>query len=228
MTAPPVIAPDPLSSLPAIVRWLMERCKPEPDALVLVTPNATLESLYATWMEKKFFSSAIRLIAAVLPPRESIWWAWVSARHATQMIGGHAPTATEHAALGHIERWIIRPDEETRRVAWESANAAGLDTPIGMVGTAVFLSGVSVGPANTPPVPPPPRAIVPIIPGAILLAAASNTKPEQIDPTLVAFATQGLEVVKRLGGWDAAVKTAHELQLRADQDYARATQPPTR
>jgi len=228
MSAPNVIAPDPLASLPEIARWLMERCKPEPAALELVTPNATLESLYAGWMEKRLFPSAIRLIAAVLPPREGIWWAWVSARHATQMIGGTAPTAGEHAAFGHVERWIIRPDEDTRRATWESANQAGLETPVGMVGTAVFLSGVSVGPANAPPAPPPPGAYVSIVPGAILLAAASNTKATNIEPTMIAFAAQGLEVVKRLGGWDEAMKNAHELHKRAQQDYALATEPPKR
>jgi hypothetical protein len=206
----------------------MERCKPDPDALELVTPTATLDSLYAVWMERKLFPSAIRLIGAVLPARESIWWAWVSARHATQMTGGKAPTAAEHAALGHVERWIIRPDEDTRRAAWDSANAAGLETPIGMVGAAVFLSGVSVGPANVPPVPPPPGATVPIIPGAILLAAARNSRAEHIEPTMVAFATQGLEVVKRLGGWDAATKNAYDMQQRAEQDYKRAIEPPKR
>jgi len=144
------------------------------------------------------------------------------------MNGGKAPTAAEHAALGHVERWIIRPDEDTRRATWESANQAGLETPVGMVGTAVFLSGVSVGPANAPPAPPPPGAYVSIVPGAILLAAASNTKATNIEPTMIAFAAQGLEVVKRLGGWDEAMKNAHELHKRAQQDYALATEPPKR
>ncbi len=228
---PAAVAADPLASLPAIVRWLMVRCNPDPPALEKVSPSMTLDSLYATWMEDKQFVSAIRLIAAVLPARENIWWAWVSARHAAQMPGGRSASAAEHNALGHVERWIIRPDDVTRREAWASANDAGFDTPIGMVGAAVFLSGVSVGPANLPAVPPAPGAIVPLIPGAILLAAASNTNAAQVQPTMIAFAAQGLEVVKRLAGWDAALKTAHDAHVRAEQEYARATAappPPTR
>lgn len=228
MTTPPVVAADPLASLPPIVKWLMVRCKPTPPALKKVSPSISLDQLYATWMEDKEFVSAIRLIGAVLPARESIWWAWVSARYATQMPGGKVATAKEHDTLGHVERWIVRPDDTTRRDAWNSANEAGLDTPIGMVGAAVFMSGVSVGPANLPPVPPAPGSIVPIIPGAIILAASSNTDAEQVEPTLIAFATQGLEVVKRLGGWEIALKTAHDTHLRAEQEYARATAPPTR
>ena len=54
----------------------------------------------------------------------------------------------------------------------------------------------------------------PIGAGAILLAAVSNSKTELIGPTFVAFAAQGLEIVKRLGGWDAALKLAHETYHR--------------
>lgn len=225
MTTPVVVAADPLASLPAIVNWLMVRCNPAPPALEKVSPSLTLDQLYAVWMEDKQFVSAIRLIAAVLPARESIWWAWVSARYAAQMPGGKAPTRQQHAALGHVERWIVRPDDVTRRDAWSSANEAGLDTPIGMVGAAVFLSGVSIGPANLPAVPPVPGAIVPLIPGAIVLAASVNADATKVESTMVAFAAQGLEVVKRLGGWDAALKTAHDTHVRAEQDYARATAP---
>ena len=227
MTTPAIIAADPLATLPPIVRWLMVRCKPEPAALELVTPAVTLESLYTLWMSKKHHASAIRLIASVLPPRENIWWAWVLARHATQMPGGTAPNAAVHAALGNVERWITRPDDEIRRATWESANEAGLSTPIGMIGAAVFLSGVSVAPVNVANVPSPPGAIVPLIPGAILLAAASNSDAQLVAPTQIAFAAQGLEVVKRLGGWDAALKNAHDTQVRAEQDYARAIATPT-
>ena len=67
---------------------------------------------------------------------------------------------------------------------------------------------------------------MPLIPGAILLAATSNTDAAKVEPTMISFATQGLEVVKRLGGWDAALKTAHDTHVRAEQDYARATAPP--
>lgn len=223
MTAPPVVAPDPLAALPPLARWLLGRCAPEPEALALVTPSMTIEALYHGWMEHKHHASAIRLIAAVLPARESIWWAWVSARHAMQMVGGRAPTAAQHATMGHIERWIVRPDEPTRRTVWTSALPAGLTTPVGMVATAVFLSGVSVAPEDAPVVPPPPGATVPIIAGAILIAATQQSQPEAIEPTTVAFATQGLEVVKRLGGWDAATKAAHERHTHAEAEYATAT-----
>ncbi|MFN9205193.1 MAG: DUF6931 family protein [Gemmatimonas sp.] len=227
MTTPPVIAADPLAACPPLMRWLLERIAPEDDALTLLDPRQPIEALYANWIAKGQLSAALRLIAGVLPTRESVWWAWVSARYASQLAGAAAPSAAVHAALSAIEQWIVRPDDDARRAAWDAGNAAGLDTPVGMVAAAVFLSGTTVAPPTVPPVPPPPGAALPLISGAILLSAAANSKPEQIAPTMSAFAAQGLEIVKRLGGWGAALQLAYDTHQRLAQDYARATAPPS-
>ncbi len=225
MTTPLVVSPDPMAALSPLMRWLLQRAAPDDSALELVKPELTLDAMYEAWLAGEQVPSAIRLIAAVLPSRESIWWAWISARHATQMPGGVAPTADVHAALGAIEQWIVRPDDTTRRDAWDAGNAAGLDTPVGLVASAVFLAGTTIGPSNLPPVPPPPAAAVPLIGGAVLLAASANDDATQIVPTMLAFAAQGLEIVKRLGGWDATVQQAHSAHQRAVQEYARAIAP---
>jgi len=223
---PPAIAPDPLASLTPPMRWLLERTAPEKAALALLNPQHTLEQLYVTWMGSEHVVSAIRLIAAVLPTRESIWWAWVSARYATQMEGGKAPSADEHATLTAVEQWIVRPDDAARRAAWDAGEKSGLDTPVGLVATAVFLSGTTIAPPSVPPVPPPPGVAMPIVAGAILLAAVSNSNVELISPTLVSFAAQGLEIVKRLGGWDIALQLAHDTHHRQHAEYEQAINPP--
>jgi hypothetical protein len=227
MTHPATISVDPLAALSSPVRWLLERAAPDKPALELVNPAISLDELYARWMQREHVPSAIRLLAAVLPTRESIWWAWVSARHATQMQGGTAPTAEEHAALAAVEQWIVRPDDDARRAAWDAGNAAGLDTPIGIVATAVFLSGTTIAPPSAPVSPPPPGAAMPLIAGVIQLCAALTTDVEQIAPTQVAFAAQGMEIVKRLGGWETALQLAYDTHQRQMQEYARATGAPT-
>ncbi|WP_411280053.1 DUF6931 family protein [Gemmatimonas sp.] len=223
---PPAIAPDPLASLTPPMRWLLERAAPDAPALALLNPQHTLEQLYVTWMGSEHVLSAIRLIAAVLPARESIWWAWVSARYATQMEGGTAPSAKEHATLTAVEQWIVRPDDAARRAAWDAGEKSGLDTPVGLVATAVFLSGTTIAPPSVPPVPPPPGVAMPIVAGAILLSAVSNSNPDLIPPTLVSFAAQGLEIVKRLGGWDIALQLAHDTHYRQQAEYEQAINPP--
>lgn len=225
MTSPAVIAADPLAALAPPVRWLLQRCAPEEAALAFVNPQMSLDELYGRWMTNEQVPSAIRLIAGVLPARESIWWAWVSARHASQTPGGKAPTKEAHAALGAVEQWIVRPDDDARRAAWDAGNAAGPDTPIGLVATAVFLSGHTVTPPHVPPVPPPPGVAMPLIAAVVLIASAASGDPEQVAPTMTAFAAQGLEIVKRLGGWEAALQLAYDTHQRQQQEYARATAP---
>lgn len=226
MTTPQTIAPDPYAALTPPMRWLLMRCAPDEPALEFIQPTATLGTLYDAWMKAGLHGSAIRLITAVLPSRESIWWAWVSARHATQVEGGVPATAHVHTALSAIEQWVVRPDDEARRRAWKAGEAAGLDTPTGMVAAAVFLSGTTVTEPNTPAVPPPPGITMPLVAGAITLAGVKNTKPELVPITLAAFAAQGLEIVKRLGGWDAALTLAYDTHVRMQEDYTRATTPP--
>lgn len=220
----PVIAPDPLAACAPLTRWLLERAEAGDAALALVRPGQSLEQLYAAFTQAALHADAIRLTAAVLPARESVWWAWVSARYAAQLQGAAAPNAKVHAALTAIEQWIVRPDDDARRAAWDAGNAAGLDSAAGMVAAATFLSGTSVAPPDVAPVPPPPGAAYPLVVGAILLAAAA-APADQMPATLGAFAAQGLEIVKRLGGWDAAAQSAHDLLQRQTQEYARATSP---
>ena len=227
MTTPPVIAADPLAALAPPVRWLLQRARLDDAALEFVNPQMSLDDLYARWMQGEQVSAAIRMIAGVLPQRESIWWAWVSARHATQMPGGKVPTAEEHTALTAVEQWIVRPDDDARRTVWDAGNAAGLDTAIGMIATAVFLSGTTIAPPNVPPVPPPPGVATPLIAGVVELSSVSTTDPTQIAPTLAAFAAQGMEIVKRLGGWEPALQLAYDNHQRQMQEYLRAMTPAT-
>lgn len=226
MTTPPVLAPDPFAALPPVMRWLFERCKPTPEAAALIDPALSLESLYQAWTDAKLLPDVIRLTSAVLPERESIWWGWVSARHASQANGGKPPSAAEHRCLASVERWIVAPGEESRRVVWADGNEAGLDTPIGMVSAAVFLSGSSVAPAGSPAVPPPPGTAMPLVVGAILLSATTTSVADQVIPTMTAFAAQGLEIVKRLGGWDKALEAAHDRCRRQQEDYDKVVAKP--
>ena len=223
MTTPLTVAPDPLAAFPAPVRWALTRQPVSDTLLAQLQPRLTLEQIHAHCLAQALLPDALRVIAAVLPVRESIWWAWVSVRFAMQREGGTPPTPEAHAAVSAIEQWIVRPDDDNRRTAWQAGQAAGVETPVGMVAAAVFLSGGSVAPPGVTPVPPPPGGTLPLITGAILLCAVGGTDPAHLTPTMQAFAAQGLEIVKRLGGWEAALPMAHDTHLRALQEYQKAT-----
>ena len=217
-----VVAPDPLAGLAPAVQWLVTAAVPSPEALALVTASGTLDGLVQAWLQAGHAPEVVRLMTALLPPREGAWWGWVSVRHAAQ--GGAPPaTAAMHAVMAAVERWIGQPDDEHRRAVWDAANAAGLDSAIGMVGAAVFLSIGSVAPAGVSAVPPPPGAAPALLAGAILLAAAAVQPPERGAALQGAFITQGLDIIRRLGGWDAALSSAHERHLRAQAAQGAVT-----
>ncbi|HKV51456.1 MAG TPA: hypothetical protein VJO52_09665 [Gemmatimonadaceae bacterium] len=139
---------------------------------------------------------AVRFLAHALPKREGIWWAWVCARRAA----GDTPSPSAQAALDATERWIGQPTDENRRAAMQAAEAAGVATPAGCTALAAFLSGGSLGPAHTPPVPPGEFLTAKAITGAVVASAVSR-EPEKAPERFQAFIAQGLDVVNRLQLW---------------------------
>jgi hypothetical protein len=215
-----MIAPDPLASVPPSMHWIIDRAIVDPDAVALVREADTPDSVIGTWLEKAHAISAIKLIAQALPIREAAWWAWVSARYATQLTGAPVPTAQVQTALAAIEQWIVRPDDASRRSVWEAGQAAGVDTPTGLVTAAIFLSGGSVGPPDAVHIPPPAGVSNTLVAAAIMSAAVSD--PANIDHVAQAFVAQGIEIIKRLGGWEAALTAARQRYDAQLHEQARA------
>ncbi|MGH7646766.1 MAG: DUF6931 family protein [Gemmatimonadaceae bacterium] len=127
-----------------------------------------------------------------------MWWAWVCARRAS---GDAAPPAAKEA-LDATERWISQPTDANRRAAMRAAEAAGVATPAGCTALAVFLSGGSLGPENTPPVPPGELLTAKAITGAVISSAITGD-PAKAPERFQSFIGQGLEVVNRLNLWGA-------------------------
>jgi hypothetical protein len=201
MTAPS----SPPPSLPASIGWLAERAAVPEPAWPLVAGAADGASLVQALLAGGHAGEAVRVMAAALPPREGVWWAWVSARHAAQL-GAARPEVTD--ALAAVERWVAHPDEEHRRAAWAASERVGLESPAGCAAAAAFFTGGSVAPPDVSPVPPPPGVHGTLIAAAVALSAAAA--PETFDALLGAYVAQGVEIVKRLGGWDQSVALARQ------------------
>jgi hypothetical protein len=150
-------------------------------------------------LEAEQFADAVRFVAHALPTREGIWWAWVCARRAS----GAEPPPAIRAALDATERWVTQPTDENRRLAMRMAEEAGLDTPAGCAALAVFFSGGSIAPPESPPVPAPEFVSAKAIAGAVI-AAAVTTEPEKAPEKFRAFIAQGMEVVNKLQLWGPA------------------------
>ncbi|MBV9879073.1 MAG: hypothetical protein JO180_01190 [Gemmatirosa sp.] len=231
--APAPLAPNAVP-LGATLAWLVERAKLDDETRALVPDALTAGAadpgpLVQALLEADRMADALRVVGVALPPREGVWWAWVAARHAAEVAqtraDGPAPSAAQRSALAAAERWIAQPTDEHRRAAWDIAQVAGLDTPAGCVAAAIYFTGGSITPPNGPFVPPPAGIHATMASTATLLAALA-TDPEHLREVAGAFAQQGVEIVRRLGGWDAAAAVARQTFDAQAYQHAEAAKPP--
>ena len=169
------------------------------DAKGALQPSHGPKEYMQALVARSLHADAVRFLAHALPKREGIWWAWVCARRAC----GDPPAPAAKTALDATERWITQPTDENRRAAMRAAEAAGVATPAGCTALAAFLSGGSLGPENTPPVPPGELLSAKAITGAVVSSAVSGD-PTKAPERFQAFIAQGLDVVNRLHLWGAA------------------------
>jgi hypothetical protein len=218
-------AESPVPATAPSVAWLVERARLDDEMKPLVATAADGAAVVETLNANGKRAEALRVIAAALPPREGVWWAWVSARHAAQIgapSGTPAPAIT--SALAAVERWIATPDDDARRAAWAAGERAGLETAAGCAAAAVFFTSGSVAPPDVAPVPPPAGVDRRLVGNAVALAAAAN--PAHFEALVGAYLAQGLEVVKQLGGWDKAVALSREHFQAQHDRHARSLTPP--
>jgi hypothetical protein len=225
MTQPPPSPAQPSGAIDASVAWLVERAHLSDDAAPLAAAAADGGALVEALIANGKTPEALRVIAAALPPREGVWWAWVAARHATQLgAPGGVPAAPLTAALTAVEQWIANPDEDRRRAAWAAGQAAGLETAAGCAAGAVFFTSGSVAPPDVTPVPPPPGIDRLLAGNAVALAAAVHA--QHLEALAGAYIAQGLEVVKQLGGWDKAITLSRDHFQAQHERHARSSMPP--
>ena len=225
MTQPTPTSTPPSATIDPSVAWLVERAHVPDDAMALAAPAGDGGALVQTLMANGKAPEALRVVAAALPPREGVWWAWVSARHAAQLAApGGVPAPAVTAALTAVEQWIANPDEDRRRAAWAAGERAGLETAAGCAAAAVFFTTGSVAPPDVTPVPPPAGIDRTLVGNAVALAAAAN--PQHFEALAGAYIAQGLEVVKQFGGWDKAIAIARDHFQAQQERHLRSSKPP--
>ncbi len=173
--------------------WLVERAPVSKDAQKIAGNATDIDDLLKQLLAGGHAADALRVVAAALPPREGIWWAWAAATHAARLAGeaGAAPMVTE--ALAAAEQWIASPDDRTRRASWAASERVGMDTPAGCAAAAPFFASGSVGPADLVLIPPPAGIGTMMVATAVLLSAIAD--PAHFDAMAGAYVAQGLEII---------------------------------
>lgn len=247
-SVPPASAPmTSTAGVSPALAWLLDRAAFDDDARAAVTkanpaalaPGAADPGLVVqALLDADLAPAALRVVAVALPPREGVWWAWVAARHAVGVQQQRAaqpgtpdapapppPPAVAFDTLAAVERWIAQPTDEHRRAAWALAEKAGMDSPAGAAAAAAFMTNGSLTPLGGPFVPAP-AGLHTTLAFAAVLAAAVATDPAHLKDIAAAFVAQGLEVVKRLGGWEPALVAAKQTFDHQAEVHAEASKPP--
>jgi hypothetical protein len=175
-------APPPPSKLDGPLAELVGRIAAPPEALAAIAGAAGVPEAIGRLSAAGFLLEAAKLVAHALPKREAVWWACMCARHTAPAEGA------EHLAelCAAAETWVRRQSDETRRAAFEMAQARGLDTPEAWAAVGAFWAGDSMAPPDVPKVPPAPHLTGTAVSGSINLAAVRGD-PLKRDARLARF-----------------------------------------
>ena len=105
------------------------------------------------------------------------------------------------AVLAAVDAWLEDPTDERRRAAMAAAEQAGVGSPAGCLGLAVFLCGGSLAPPHVNPGPEPaPYLYAKAIGGAMAMAAVQE--PVKAPEYLRLFVDRGFEWAGRRKIWE--------------------------
>lgn len=141
-----------------------------------ITPpgqDIPLADFLRSLIEKAQFPEAVRFAAHTMTARTAIAWVCASLKQLTT-----PRTDEQKAARALTEKWLLTGDDAIRTQAQQSAEAATLETPDGVLAMAVFMAGPNIAPPTAPAVPPPPHISQKLSAGAATLAVVSEF-PEQ-------------------------------------------------
>ena len=166
------------------------------EAKPLLKDGMTPDQFIAVLTEKEQFADAIRFLAQALPKPESVFWAYTCAKE----VAGDKPADNVAKALAAVHKWLLDPSEENRRATQAAYEAADLGTPAGCAAAAAFWSGGSMGPKETPVVPPPDYLTGHGVASSLMLAGVQK-EPEKFKQKYTSFIERGLAVARGKLKW---------------------------
>jgi hypothetical protein len=163
----------------------------------LLRDDLTCRQYVDLLVEHEQYSDALRFLAHALPKRAAAWWGCLCLWQASRP----APEPLVQAVFQAAVTWVLQPSEEHRRATEAPARAAGLASPAGCLGMAVFWNGGSMGRADLPPIPPPPLLTARCVAGCVLLAGAQAGQAPIRQLRRREFIALGIEVANGQALW---------------------------
>lgn len=136
----------------------------------LVTADVRPSRLVHLLESHNLFKDAIQFLAHGLPIALVIKWGCACVR---ELLPADQIQRSKES-LDSAETWLKSPNDEVRWRAKRAADQSGLSSPVDLIAMAVFLSGGSITPPDTPETPPPLYVACKMIVGSIQLAVLSQ------------------------------------------------------
>jgi|LakMenEpi03Aug12_release.lakeMendotaPanAssembly.Ray.scaffolds.fasta_scaffold546096_2 hypothetical protein len=168
---------------------LSQLCNLSDDAKLVLKAELSVIEYFTLLMGKELYIDVVKLLAQGLPIREGIWWSYCCAIEAEQDKANEDVLNT----LQVVKHWIYQPNETYRRAAEVAAKKLEFKTPSSWVATAVFWSGGSVAPSDSPDVYIPEEHIGKAIAGAIMLACALDQN-DNIQANYKRYLSRGFDI----------------------------------
>jgi hypothetical protein len=175
------------------LRQLCERAKVGDEAKALLTDDFSTKEFIAFLVEKQEFKDALRLVAYLLPKRESIGWGCLCVRH---VLPDQKEKPLPNAQIA-AERWVAAPSEENRWAAKQAAEKEDPKTASGLLAMAVFFAGPSMAPPNVQAVPPPDHLTSEMVANAVILAGVAK-EPQTAKEKYRAFMQKASALMARM------------------------------
>jgi hypothetical protein len=133
------------------VEELCDRADLGDEAREMAGPDAALRAYVERLASGGRLRDAAAALAQLLSAKDAIAWGLESIRKSPES----AAQRGAEEAMQAVETWLAGGGDEKRRAAMEAAERAGIGTPAGCLGVAVFFSGGSIAPPDTPVAPEP-------------------------------------------------------------------------
>jgi len=175
------------------LQQLCDRAKVGDEAKALLTDQSAPQQFLDLLVEKELFEDAIRVVAYLLPNRESVGWGCLCVRH---ILASQKDKPLPNVQLA-AEHWVSAPNEENRWAAKEAADKEEDKTLSGLLALAAFLAGPSMAPPNLQAVPPPAHVTSKIVAGVAFLSGVIS-EPEKAAEKYRVFIQKGLALMARM------------------------------
>ncbi|WP_206244453.1 DUF6931 family protein [Novosphingobium terrae] len=161
----------------------------------LPAPEVSVRARYEA-LKAEDPAQALTFLAHALPRFEAILWAAGMLAQAH----GPAPSRKQQTVRAAIRHWVDRQDDAARRAVYDSAQPLARDLPERSLAGAIFYSGGSIAPLDTPPVLP--------VPGlANRLAALAVIEAAYLSGDATGFIEDALEQAEAVAQHGATAQT---------------------